>query len=155
MKVTRTVVALVVLAGCTDPPCALEVEVVPGCGALVAGEPVRLGDTPEEVEQVLGPPASSAELGSLGTRFSYSEHALSGLFTRGEDSVVHALYLHTGFSGRTAGGVQMGVDRAAVRSELGEPVEDLFLDVWWYQDRGIAVEWRSDAVDRLVLFRTE
>ncbi|MBW2254811.1 MAG: hypothetical protein JRI25_09470 [Deltaproteobacteria bacterium] len=153
MRIALFVLAL--LPGCTEPPCALDADVVPGCGAMVSGEPVRLGDTPDKVERALGPTAAAAALGDLGTRFAYPDQALSGLYGGAEDRAVRALYLHTGFPGGTAGGVGIGVDRATVRAQLGEPVQGLFLDVWWYQEQGIAVEWRDDAVDRLTLFPTD
>jgi len=84
------------------------------------------------------------DLGALGARFEFPELGIAGMLTgSGDDATVISVEL------TAAGGIAAGDPRKAVASALGDPIEDLFLDAWWYPEAGLMVEFEDDVVARV------
>lgn len=143
MRALALLMILASLAGCDEAEsddCMAAADIVPACGIAVGEGAIVLGDARADVEALLGPAPSLLDLGTLGTRFTYADPPVSGLY--GEDDTVSSLAAGEGFTGTSASGVGVGSDGAAVTGEFGSPDADPVLGVWWYPSEGIA--WRLD-----------
>ncbi len=87
------------------------------------------------------------DLGSLGTRFEYPELGVAGMLTGTGDEATLVSVERAAVDGITAGD-----PRKAVASALGDPIEDLFIDGWWYPADGLMVEFEDDVVARVHTF---
>lgn len=129
-------------------------SITPGVGVTVDGAAFALGTTLPELTARFGAPADRRDLGPLGVRFGYPALGLAGLLaSSADDAPVTTVYVEPGFAGAMDAGVGLGSDEAAVRAQLGDPVVDPFAGVWWYRDAGVALQWESGAVVRVLLFR--
>jgi len=147
-----TTALFLALTGCKQP-CDPGDGVAPGAGALIGGEVVCLGHRPEDLEDRLGPPAETGDLGALGTRFAWPSVGLYGLYGPGAEGLeVTSMTLREGADAKTPGGVGVGAKASAVEAELGAPAEDAFAGAWWYRADGIAFELSGDAVVAVHLF---
>jgi len=143
MRALIFLMILALLAGCDDAEtedCMADAGIVPACGIAAGEGAIVLGDARADVETLLGPAPSLLDLGALGTRFTYVDPPVSGLYAA--DDTVSSLAAGEGFSGTSAGGVALGSDATAVSGEFGNPSADPVLGVWWYPSEGIA--WRLD-----------
>ncbi len=117
------------------------------------------GDTPVglvEIEPgaIWGPVQASMaevplvfELGALGARFESPVHGVAGILTgTGDDATVVSV------EWTAAGGIVAGDLRKAVASALGDPIEDLYMDAWWYPADGLLIEFEDDVVARVHVF---
>lgn len=133
---------LALLAGCGQAPCALDADVVPGCGVRTDAGEVRIGDDRGALDGGI-----ARDLGALGVRVGHGEFTVSYV-----DDRVDAVQLHAGFAGATSGGVEIGATEARVTSELGEPVVDLFSDTWWFREQGVALRFDDGVVAGITVF---
>lgn len=143
MRALLLLAILALLAGCDDSEtedCMGDADIVPACGIAAGEGAVVLGDARADVETLLGPAPSMLDLGALGTRFTYTEPPLSGLYAT--DDTVSSLAAGEGLAGTSAGGSAVGSAGSAVSDEFGTPSADPVLGVWWYPSDGIA--WRLD-----------
>ena len=134
---------LALLAGCDESEtedCMATADIVPACGITVEAGAIHLGDSRADVEAVLGPAPSLLDLDGLGTRFTYTDPSLGGMYAA--DDTVASLSVTGGFDGTSEGGVGLGAGESAVSDEFGSPDADPVLGVLWYPDLGIA--WRLD-----------
>jgi len=149
----RAILLLLPLAAaCGDDACPLVEDVVPGCGVLVGGEPMRIGDALANLEERFGEPALQ-ELSSLGTRFDYAPSGVTGFC--GPDGLVGSLMLGPRFRGGTAGGVMVGAGEEVAGYEFGEAVPDPLGAGLWYPEEGIGVEVEETVVARIHVFAPE
>lgn len=145
---TRAVPLLgfVLAAACsTDapvPPAAIE----PGVRLTAGGVEVQLGEPGDALEEQVGRPASTRQLGRAGVRLLYTDLHVS-VILRPEG--VQMVCAEPGYAGRTSGGLGLGSGREQVRAALGESEVDPFLGAWLYGARGIVFEWSDDRVVRL------
>ncbi len=143
MRALALLAILALLAGCDESEtedCMGGADIVPACGLTVGEGTIVLGDARADVEALLGPAPSLLDLGTLGTRFTYADPPVSGLYAA--DDTVTSLAADEGFTGASAGGAAVGSAGAAVSDEFGSPDADPVLGVWWYPGEGIA--WRLD-----------
>ncbi len=148
------VLAALVLAvwGCAEEdPCEGVVAVIEANPGLdLCSDRIGPASSQEAVEQALGAPATSLDLGALGRRAEHPEEHLSVRYDA--EGVVLAIDLYEGFEGKTAEGIGLGSDEASVRAALGEPDVRPFLSAWWYPERGLALQLREGVVVSLHLF---
>ncbi len=142
--------ALCMLMACggSDAPadCALEHDLVPGCGVVVEGAELRLGDTRVSLESALGQPERTEDLGPLGLRFRYPGLGLTGFFDA--EGRVSSLAVTAPFAGRSAG-AGLGDAPAAFTRAHGQPDADPFSDTAWYPALGLSVQWADGVAERL------
>ena len=120
-------------AGSDDTPRgAVEIEPGAGWGAVQAS----VAETP-----VL------RDLGALGARFEYPALGVAGMLSGAGDEATVISVEWTAFDGITSGD-----PRKAVAAALGDPIEDLFIDGWWYPTDGLMVEFEDDVVARIHAF---
>jgi hypothetical protein len=129
------------LAACRDDACPIEADIAPGCGILLDGEPLRLGDA------LAGAPAV-VDLGATGQRFDLG--VVAGFCDEGGG--VTSLLLLDGYPGATAGGVGLGSAEGAVEAEFGAATPDPLTGSRWYGALGIGVEVEGGAVARIHVF---
>jgi hypothetical protein len=87
------------------------------------------------------------DLGALGARYESPAHGVAGMLTgTGDDAVVVSV------EWTEAGGIAAGDLRKSVASTLGDPIEDLYLDAWWYPEDGLMIEFEDDVVARIHVF---
>ena len=87
------------------------------------------------------------DLGALGARFESPAHGVAGMLTGiGDDATVVSV------EWTTAAGIAAGDLRKSVASALGDPIEDLFMDAWWYPGDGLLIEFAEDVVVRVHVF---
>ena len=87
------------------------------------------------------------DLGSMGARFEYPTLGVAGMLSGiGDDATVITV------ERAAAVGVAAGDPRKSVASALGDPVEDLFIDGWWYPEAGLMVEFEDGVVARIHAF---
>ncbi len=90
------------------------------------------------------------DLGALGARFESPAHGVAGMLTgTGDDATVLSV------EWSAAGGIAAGDPRKAVASALGDPIEDLFMDAWWYPADGLMIEFEADVVARVTIFEPQ
>lgn len=135
---------LLSLLGCKDKPCEFDADITPGCGIVVDGAQVRIGDALESL-----PPARVQDLGDLGSRFTLEGHPVTG---RAVEGVVVSLFVHDGYPGTTPTGVGIGSTADQVRATFNDPVFDPFVGHWWYMDQGVGFEWEASLVARVQVF---
>jgi len=129
-------------------------SIEPGVGVTSNGLSIRIGDLRADTARRLGPPSSARDLGGVGVLLSYPDRHLSLLASGDQDaSPVTAIYLATGFEGRTASGVGPGSSRADVTAEFQSPGVDPFLGTWRFPASGIAFDWDGDAAGAITLSR--
>ncbi|MFH1532621.1 MAG: hypothetical protein ABIK09_17995 [Pseudomonadota bacterium] len=105
---------------------------------------IELGANWEAVRASVGEEPVLRDLGVLGARFEYPDLGVAGMLTgSGDDATVISL------ESTVTGGIAAGDPRKAVASALGDPIEDLFLDAWWYPDEGLMIEFEDDVVARV------
>lgn len=114
------------------PPGVLEIEVGAAWGPIEAA----MSEAPRIFD-----------LGALGARFEAPAHGVAGLLTgTGDDATVVSV------EGTAWGGVAVGDPRKAVGTALGDPIEDLFMDAWWYPEDGLLIEFEDGVVVRVHVF---
>jgi len=134
-----------------EPLVASTIE--PGSGVTIAGSPLSLGDSYVTVTERFGPPEVMHDLGAVGRRFVYAEHAISGLLQgEGDSAAVTRLTLHPGFDGLSASGVGIESEVAAVEAAYGAPLRETFVGSYQYRQLGLTFDVADDAVSRVHLY---
>lgn len=142
---------LITLAGCRDDACPVEADIAPGCGILLDGQPLRLGDALADLAQSFGEP-TRLDLGASGERFD-----LAGVAGFSDDAdAVRSLALGEGFVGATAEGLGLGSSATEVEEAFGVATPEPLTGGWWYGSLGIGFEidgeGEGEAVDRIHVF---
>jgi hypothetical protein len=153
MRALIFLMTLALLAGCDESEaedCVGDAGIVPACGIAVGEGAIVLGEGRADVETLLGPAPSMLDLGALGTRFTYVDPPVSGLYAA--DDTVSSVSAGEGFAGASAGGAALGSAGAAVSDEFGSPDADPVLGVWWYPGDGIAWRLEGDTVVGVEIF---
>ena len=128
-------------------------SVEPGIGVTSDGLSIHIGELRADAVRRLGPPSSARNLGGVGVLLSYPDRHLALLVSgEGDAAPVTAIYVATGFEGRTAGGVGPGSARADVTAEFQAAAVDPFLGTWRYAASGIAFDWEGDLVASITVF---
>ncbi len=113
-------------------------------GGLVEIEP---GATWGPVRASMAEAPVVLELGALGARFESPAHGVAGMLSGiGDDATVVSV------EWTAAAGIAAGDLRKSVASALGDPIEDLFMDAWWYPGDGLLIEFAGDVVVRVHVF---
>lgn len=137
--------------GCVGQ-CLDEDGIVPGVGVAQDGESLCLGDAWETVDKRLGEADVTSDLQAAGVRLTWAAPPVVGhVSSQDEAGLVTGIQLGASVTARTPGGVGIGSDEAAVRSEFGEPVLDPMLGAWLYPGSGIAFQWSEGAVTTMHL----
>ena len=135
--------------GCGEDevPCAGEGIIEPGVGVGAGGQAICLGEGAAALEARLGMATRSQDLGALGRRVEYDKLKVTLLLggTSGALSL-KAMYIGSGSTLKTAGGVGLGSSEAEIKAALGEPVKDPFLGAWWYPKKGITLQMEAGKV---------
>jgi hypothetical protein len=132
---------------------ASEPAISPGAGVRVEGGELLLGATFSAVKQSFGEPPKTRDMGALGRRISYPDLHLSAmLFGSGDSAEISSVTAHPGFDEGAAEKKWIGASEAELKADLGDAIRDPFLGVWWYRERGIALEMKDGAVAGLTVF---
>ena len=132
-----------------DDGCPMEAEITPGCGVLVGGEPLRIGDTVDTVTEAHGEP-TWLELGAAGTRFDYPSDGVTGFASA--DEVVTSVQVGSAFAGNTPDELSVGSTLTQVQAAHGAATTDPYTGAQHYPELGISFEISDEAVERVHVF---
>jgi len=140
-------------SACDRSRCEISSDIEPGCGVLVAGEPLRIWDTRAEMTEVHGTPERSRDLGDEGEVVVYTSLGVQGVTTQTSDGgLLRAITLSGSYDGSTARDVRIGSYSNAPLNEFGDPIEGPFFGGWYYPTQGIGFELEDDKVVRIHIF---
>ncbi len=133
--------------GDEEAPCAADGVIVPGAGVGSGGQTLCLGENAAAVQARLGSASSAQDMGAVGKRVEYAALKVTLLLGGVSGSeTVKAIYLGTGSTLKTTGGVGLGSSEAEVKAALGAPVMDPFIGAYWYRDKGIVLQLEGGKV---------
>lgn len=135
--------------GCGDDeePCAADGVIAPGVGVGAGGKAICLGEGAAALEARLGSATRSQDLGALGRRVEYDPLKVTLLLGGASGAMtLKAVYIGSGSTLKTAGGVALGSSEAQVKAALGDAIKDPFLGAWWYPQKGIALQLEDGKV---------
>lgn len=120
-----------------------------GIGDIVPGEkiePIKLGDTYEEVKSKLGQDPDEDECFGDGCTLVYLDKGIVAYTLFGDVWAVDAI---PNYKGKTAGGVGIDSTEAEVIDEFGEPEEivDVYFYAYWTQGIGFVIEHTVNVID--------
>ena len=161
ISLTGTPFLLAMLLGLSA--CAGGGDIQPGTGAAA----VKLGDSREVVEKILGKPVSSSGSGVHGSKtvetmyLLYPSHGIDVLL---EGDKVRSIFLynegaddHKRYGGAGPAGVTLGSKRDEVLAALGDPSArglGTEADLWFRYDSGLEVAFdREGTIHHLVVTR--
>jgi hypothetical protein len=129
-----------------DDGCSLDGALGPGCGLVMDGEPLRLGDDLADVVASHGEPAL-VDLGVAGQRFDYAASGVSGFLDL--DGAVVSLMVTAPYDGVTADGLGLGSGAAQVETTMGSALEDAYTGALHDPGQGLSVELADGTVERV------
>ncbi len=135
---------MILLMLACDRGCELEVDLTPGCGVVVDGTELRLGDDPAVLDEL------GATQRAAGDTTFFHLGQVSGWH---DDTALTAFTVADGFTGSTDRGLRLGSTRTEVQAQLGSPGEDPFTGAWVYADQAFLFE--GDEVVEITLAGTE
>lgn len=148
-QILLTVVSVFALTAstCGGDPCAPAGTIVPGVGVgmKAEGDALCLGQSRSDVETLLGAGTAEHDLGGAGLRVAHPTHDLEVHYSA-TGGTLDAVYLDKGATYKTAGGVGLGSDSAAVKAALGAAGEDPYLKNLWYPAKGIVLQLEGGKV---------
>ncbi len=150
LPIAVSLILILACPACDDAGKGSSVD--PGIGVHSNGVSIRIGELRSDTAGRLGQPSSARNLGSIGVLLSYPDRHLSLLVSgEGDAAPVTAIYLATGFEGRTPGGSGIGSSHADVTAEFQAAAIDPFLGTWRYAAIGIAFDWDGNAAGSITV----